>query len=271
MNETTQNIANNWVNPQAPHNAGFMPSWIIVLGILALVVLVAYLYRRNFAAMASSGLGVAQDANSPPPGPGENPASERDRVLRMLEAGKITAQESAELLSALSHATSGTIIRRETKYGAHVKMSFVGAALVLIGFFLPWFRFNLATEMQHAMSQLGGAGNGTFGGSAGGNAFPGGFPRNAIVSVAGGDIKSGLGWIVLLLGLAAAILPYLVSNLDSEMLRKIKLAALGIGGLILIYLAVEGIRGIFVGILAVAVGYGLEIYGTLKEPQTAAR
>ena len=75
----------------------------------------------------------------PPTVTQEPPSPERERILKLLEEGKITAQESATLLGALGQEGKPA--------GAQVTLArrpvLIGAALVLVGFFLPWFSFNL--------------------------------------------------------------------------------------------------------------------------------
>ena len=90
------------------------------------------------------------------------------------------------------------------------------------------------------------------------------------VKILGGDVPHGLGWIVLLLGIAVATLPYLASNLDSQTQRKAKLIGLGIGGLILMYLLTDNIRFVSIGFIMGLVGYALQFIGTIKENRAVA-
>ena len=130
----------------------------------------------------------------PPPVNQESPNPERERILKLLEEGKITAQESATLLGALGQEGKPA--------GAQVTPArrpvLIGAALVLVGFFLPWFSFNPVNEasrqMQSMLSNL-----------------PKQIPVPEMempfklkidsLSINGGDIPNGLGWIVLVLGI----------------------------------------------------------------------
>jgi hypothetical protein len=198
------------------------------------------------------------------PNPGKAPAPpadalspERERVLKMLDDGKITAQESAELLNALGQSAQPRAA--QSAPAPHRKTALVGLALLVIGFFLPWFVIKVGdvqSAMNNLMSQMPMAQN-----------MPnvsGMLPQGMTVSITGGDIGHGLGWCVLLLGIVAAALPFVAANLDSRTCQKTCLIALGAGAIILIYLLTENIRFAGIGLLLVLAGYALEFIGALK-------
>ncbi|MHC4336315.1 MAG: SHOCT-like domain-containing protein [Planctomycetota bacterium] len=62
-------------------------------------------------------------------------AVERDRILRMVEQGKISSAESTELLDALGRANA---LRGQDRFSRVDITMLVGVALVVLGFFLPW-------------------------------------------------------------------------------------------------------------------------------------
>ena len=62
-------------------------------------------------------------------------AAERDRILKMVEQGKITTEESTELLDALGRANA---LRGQDRFSRADITMLVGVALVVLGFFLPW-------------------------------------------------------------------------------------------------------------------------------------
>ncbi|CAN5519902.1 hypothetical protein BH09VER1_BH09VER1_51470 [soil metagenome] len=197
---------------------------------------------------------------------------ERERVLSMLEAGRITADESAELLSAL--AATQPAAEPGRKISSSERRALVGAVIVLIAFFLPWYKINPAAEMQRLMGTL----NGTMGQVGGPDLLPGmeaaagvpsgtfnlrndatGMPGMSTISVSGGDLKHGLGWVVLFCGLGAALLPIFGSGVEEATRRMVRQLALGVGTIILIYLISSGVRYLGVGLLLAALGYVLEI------------
>ncbi len=215
-------------------------------------------------------LNVASPATqSVPTGQPEDLSSEREKVLQLLEAGKISAVESAELLNALGHSTPPP-----TKPAAEInpqrKMVLLGAALLLIGFFLPWFTINPGEEMNRALSQLQQNMNQpmlTM--PMNGNPIVNLPQFNSTVHVSGGDIGHGLGWWILLLGIGAAVLPFFATTLETALQKKIILAALGIGAILFIYLLSDTFRYVSFGIVLMLAGYVLELIGTLKERPSA--
>ncbi len=228
-------------------------------GVLALTVM---------ALLAYPVLNMVSTSFQPTPAKAEDLSPERERVLRMLDEGKITADESAELLNALGHTVQPPRLPTSTAADPHRKMVLVGLALLLIGFFLPWFSINLGDEMnrvflglQQQMNEIA-------------RQNPGvtlQMPNTGSVHITGGEIHYGLGWLVLLFGIAAAALPYLASHLPTATLHKVRLVILGVGSLILIYLLTENVRFVSVGLLLGLAGYALQWLGTLKERQVISK
>lgn len=125
--------------------------------------------------------------------------SEKQRVLRMVEAGTISPDEGSELISALGRKPDslGAMFSRTAKF------KIAGAVTVAVSFFLPWFVVDVGEEMQRLGQQF----NQQSFQQAG---FPSGlatelnFANNPItgvfsgmeLEVRGGDIDGGLGWLV---------------------------------------------------------------------------
>lgn len=61
--------------------------------------------------------------------------AERDRILKMMEEGKINTEEGTELLDAIGRSSA---LRGEEKFSRADMIMLMGAALVVLGFFLPW-------------------------------------------------------------------------------------------------------------------------------------
>ncbi|MGA2543729.1 MAG: hypothetical protein ABSG78_19445 [Verrucomicrobiota bacterium] len=215
---------------------------------LALMALLAFPFLNMATATTTAQAPAAPtDALSP----------ERERVLKMLDGGKITASESAELLNALGQSAQPHTA--PSAPAPHRKMVLIGLALLLVGFFLPWFVIktgDVQSAMNNLMSQMPMA-----------QSMPnvsGMMPQGMKVSITGGDIGHGLGWCVLLLGIVAAALPYVAANLDSRTCQKASLITLGAGAIILIYLLTENIRFAGIGLVLGLAGYALEFIGALK-------
>jgi hypothetical protein len=220
------------------------PCGVALLGLLALLA-----YPVLISASVHS--------QTPPPEPN---AAERQRVLNMLDSGKITASECAELLSALSFSEKP----RASRDGAAPpqKLALIGALVLLIGFFLPWFSINPQAEVNRLAKGLPIDLNWM-------QHSPFGHLSNMVTTtMSGGDIDHGLGWAVLLVGMAAAALPYFTS-LNEQTRQRATLAGLGVGAIILLYLVTQNLRFVSVGILMAVIGYGLQLAGALQGGRSA--
>ena len=196
----------------------------------------------------------------------EDLSNEREKVLQLLEAGKINADESAELLNALGQSVpSRPPPASEMELSSQRKIVLLGAALLLLGFFLPWFSVNpaavineMAAKFQQGMNQVN-------------LSIPGGTLSlpGATVQVHAGDVAHGLGWWILALGIGAAVLPFFATNLKAQLQKKVILAALAIGVFLLVYLLSNNFRFVSIGVILALAGYALEIVGTLKERVSA--
>ena len=206
----------------------------------------------------------------------EDLSREREKVLNLLEAGKVTPEESAELLSALGESTASSK-PRTVPMTAGRKLLLGGAALVLVGFFLPWYRVNpgqelnrlaggLQRQMQDWTSRSWGPNQALPAPPALANA-----PRiqTGTYSVSGANVADKLGWVVLLLAAAAAVLPYVAAGLKSSAQHALTLVALGVGAVILVYLLTQSIRHVSVGLLVALAGYLLQFVGALRERRAA--
>lgn len=195
-----------------------------------------------------------------PVGPREDLSAEREKVLQLLETGKISADESAELLNALGQSVpQRPLPAQETEISPARKIVLLGAALLILGFFLPWFAINPGAMLNEMVLQQ----------SMGGGMMPANVMPHVLdtgtVQVHAGVVAHGLGWWILALGIGAAVLPFFATNLKAQLQKKIILAALAVGGFLLVYLLSDALRFMSVGIILALAGYVLEFVGTLKE------
>jgi hypothetical protein len=70
--------------------------------------------------------------------------AERAKILRMVEEGKISAEEGSDLLDAMGRSTA---LRGQEKFSRLDFVTLIGAALVILGFFLPWINIRSVTQM----------------------------------------------------------------------------------------------------------------------------
>ncbi len=170
----------------------------------------------------------------------------------MLAAGKITAEESAELLHALE-SNAMPFASAPAPMSAARRLALAGAVFVLIGFFLPWFSFSPGAKLQQAMNQMGGELGMQL------SEFPmANIMKSTVVRFNGGDIGNGLGWLVRLLGVTAAVLPFFAKPLDRGTLRNLHWLSLGIGGLLVLYVLSSDVSSVRIGLVVVLIGYVCE-------------
>lgn len=239
-----------------------------ISALLALVIVAALLAAYPLIRMESPAAAPAPVA--------EDLSAEREKIVSMLEAGKLTPEESAELLQALGESSRSPA--RPVPLSGSQRLILIGAALVALGFFLPWFVINPGKEagrmMEQVQHQMNFPAEVTFGGA--GPGMPAGFPfgdgqlKTPTMTLTGGDIQRGLGWITLLLALGAAVIPYVATNLDAATIRTARLLILGIGGLIVVYLVTQNLRFVGVGLVIALSGYALQITGAMRERTAAA-
>ena len=182
---------------------------------------------------------------------------ERRRVLTMLQEGKISVEESAELLYALGELAPS---RSGLPPGAARSrtMLAVGAFIVLVGFFLPWFSFELNAIMPDTLPVPLRQTWEQFQGNMLEN-------TNHTFTYSGPDIRNGLGWTILLLAAGAAALPFLSIPADVKARRGIMLALLAAGIALMAFLVYDSIRYASYGLLIVVIGYVFTFIGTVWE------
>lgn len=189
---------------------------------------------------------------------------ERERILKMVEEGKITAADSATLLASLGAASQANA------QGAAMtparKLVCAGAVLVVVGFFLPWFSFNAADEVKRGVNQAAGQLGQMFPDmhapvTGGGLSFDFKTPS---IHRNGGDMPNGLGWIALVLAVGVAALPFLAATMARQTQRTLAFVALGAGAFAVIYLLMQDARHAGIGMLFAIAGYAMEFAGTMR-------
>lgn len=198
---------------------------------------------------------------------------ERERVLKLLEAGKINAEEAAELINALgpsdaraqhAHATTRSLARPRI-------LMLAGALVIFFGFLLPWFSIDVGQAMQEAMGQSMGTVTSMMRSMPGAQVEAIPDTSNLRINLPkarlnGGDISYGLGWIILATAVAAAVLPLLWPPDDRNRAtqRTVTIALAATGSALFLYVVVDGIRYGTVGLFIVAAGFALLWLGTVQ-------
>ena len=246
----------------------------LVMGMI--FVMAAYVGRQwdpVGTAMAVVGLLLAYPATNcvlkggekPVEQEGEALAEERRRVLAMVEAGKISGEDGAELIGALGQSR---VVARDAGASArltgNMRVMMLGAALVVVGFCLPWFSVDLGARMQEQMSVMQ-------------QAMPVPLPpgysvqvptaTRTVLEVRGGDVEHGLGWIILAMAGAVAVMPlvWVGRGEQRETLRAATIVGLLVGSVLVVYLVSFFYREMSVGMVLVLAGYGVMWLGVMRE------
>ena len=219
-------------------------------------------------ALALYPLGIATDGA--PPEPAMAPvgsvvgaeAPDRQRIMRLLEDGKVNAHEAAELLSALGDGASPA-----APLTAGRRLLLIGLATVLVGFFLPWLVVNPGQELARAMPSIGLSSPQV--GAMPPSRSPWGVSspeiRTGDLAIRGGDIPHAMGWVVLVLSAVASLLPFAAPALEPSARRMMMFLSLAAGGVIIVYLFSDSWRWASYGLALVAGGYVLTTIGTAAE------
>lgn len=92
-----------------------------ILGFLPLIIVAVIMFSRSFF----RGMDDSGKVNS----------AERQRTLEMVEQGKISSEEGAELLDALGRSNA---MLGQDKFSRLDMLILAGVAIAVLGFFLPW-------------------------------------------------------------------------------------------------------------------------------------
>ncbi|MEM7147137.1 MAG: hypothetical protein AAF591_18620 [Verrucomicrobiota bacterium] len=215
---------------------------LLMLGAMALVA---------YPVVRTAGANQAFDLEQGVGEKGGAAGTEKERVLRMLEEGKVQPDEAAELLSALGESAASAN-RAVAPWSGKQKMILMGSILVAAGFLMPWFNVDVGREMGRAMEQAMGQVNMP---AQAKEMMGARFSGNQVV--AGKDIGYGLGWFILAAGLGVAGFNLIPNQLTAGTRSWCTRICLGIGAALLFYLLVDTLRYVSVGVLVVVAGYVL--------------
>jgi len=199
----------------------------------------------------------------------EDMTEERNRVLTLVETGKISGEDAAELIAALGQSRA---TEESGRMSVGRKVMLLGGLLLLVGLCLPWFKVEI---------NLGGT-------AAGGIHSPvqtwapyaqtgmqmpemSGMDIWFRMIVRAGDLEAKLGWIIVGLGMSVAALPlvWAVDARSRRIHRGISVAAMGVGSVLLLYV-VSGVmseKGVTMqaGVFLVMAGYAVVWAGVMRE------
>ena len=240
----------------------------LVVAAVLLAALAAYPLLHD--ALNTDGGAFPVQAPPPPPPPADDLSAEREKVLCMIADNSITAEEGADLLNALA-ATRRTSQKQNFTLARGQKLMLAGAILVTIGFFLPWISYNPGQEVTRLSREMGAqvsAQVNTMPGMPSGSVnmpeMPGLNLKTADIQISGSQLGSALGWLILLLSVAAAGLQFLTDVFSPRTRRLLEIASLAATAFLIIYIASNSLRYIAIGLIVVILGYICELLGYLK-------
>jgi hypothetical protein len=223
-----------------------------VAGIVATLMIAGPVLRWFLAAASSPQSEQVVDASV---------SRDRQRILKLLEEGKINGGECATLLAAVVEGARHEAGNEPLTAGR--KRMLIGALIVLIAFFLPWFSVDLVAEASRIMPssvQLGAQYGGVTMEMPQMRSTSGG-----IISVHAGDIANGLGWWVLALSLTAAALPFLVPAMPRQTQRAVTFVGMIGASVIELYLLTSGFGSAVWGIWLALAGTAVLWVGSYRE------
>ena len=237
---------------------GYDSSFPVIL-LVTLGALLAY-PLLNFSHPSPASASDASEAPKPP-----ETSAERERILKLVEEGKITSADSVTLLAALGSAPRTNA--PGTPMSPARKLVCAGAALVVIAFFLPWYSFNAGDEVKYGMNEVAGQ-LGKLAPEMNAVLPKAGLPfgfNTPSIHANGGAMPHGLGWIALVLAVAAAVLPLVAPTMHAQTQRTLTFVALGAGAFAVFYLLSQDARHAGIGMILAIAGYVLEFAGALRE------
>jgi len=203
-------------------HAVYFKFWLFLPATICALTLIAKFIFRLFESVSSAAVVTA---------------AERDRILRMVEEAKITAQEGSELLDAIGKSSA---LRGEEKFSRLDIVMLIGVALVILGFFLPWVRVGMIGPSPSAvLGRISG--------------YQAGYHAGAI------------GWAVFTIGLVSAI-PIFIT--PKNLLYKVSMLQifLTLVGLVLVISVLVRISGnLLAGIVFCLAGFIVELFASIAK------
>jgi hypothetical protein len=161
--------------------------------------------------------------------------AERSRILKMVEDGKISSEEGAEVLDAMGRSSA---LRGQDAFSRLDFAMLCGVALVILGFFLPWAYITLPGLGAPDMF-------------TGSSAYQAGYHVGAI------------GWAVLVIAVVSAI-PIFVTPKD--LLYKISMLQVFltlVGGVLVVSVLARAGGHLGAGLIFCLVGFGIELLASV--------
>lgn len=161
-------------------------------------------------------------------------AAEREKILRMVEDGKIRPEEGGELLDAIGRSTA---LRAQEKFSRLDMATLVGAVLVILGFFLPWAHLRMP---EIARSQAPD------------------FIRNISMRQMGYD-AGAVGWMIFIIGVLSAVPVFVTPKDFLYKISMLQIFLILIGLVLVISVLVRVSNNMGAGLIICLAGFVVEL------------
>lgn len=158
--------------------------------------------------------------------------AERDRILKMVEDGKINTEEGTELLDAMGRSSA---LRGEEKFSRVDMVMLICVAFVVLGFFLPW----VYIRMQKV---------------------PG--PFGQFTGYQAGYHAGAMGWAVLIIAIASAIPIFITPKSFLYKISMLQIFLILIGTILVISILLQAGGRLGTGLIFCLVGFVVELFGS---------
>jgi len=165
-------------------------------------------------------------------------AAEKERILQMVEQGKITTEESTELLETLGRTNA---LRGQDKFSKPDIAMLCGVALVVLGFFLPWIYLSWRAYLAGVESGIYQA-----------DTWQSGTHQ-------AGHHVGAIGWAILIIGILSAILLFVTPQNFLYKISMLQIFLAIIGTVLVISVLVRAGGDLGPGIICCLVGFILGI------------
>lgn len=156
-------------------------------------------------------------------------AAEREKILRMVEDGKISAEEGSELLDAMGRSTA---LRGQEKFSRLDFVTLIGAALVILGFFLPWVYIHMRSPVVY-----------TWGYQA-------------------GHQVGALGWTIFIIGILSAVPVFVTPKDFLYKISMLQIFLILIGLVLVISVLVRAGHNLGAGLIFCLAGFIIELFAS---------
>lgn len=179
-------------------------------------------------------------------------AAERAKILRMVEDGKISAEEGSDLLDAMGRSSA---LRGQEKFSRLDMAMLVGAALVILGFFLPWVYIRMPKMLNSSIPQA--PMSKSFSHQMP-RPFVPGFLGNASVYQTGPNVGA-LGWTIFIIGILSAVPVFVTPKDFLYKISMLQIFLILIGLVLVISVLVRAGYNLGAGLIICVAGFVIEL------------